>query len=367
MNTTNEQFLLIVNKLKITEQHFFTKLLLNWHQSHNNRSLPWKGETDAYKIWLSEIILQQTRAQQGIAYYERFLAHYPTVFHLAAATDAAAFKLWEGLGYYNRCRNLLHTARVVVNDFEGVFPHTYEGLLALKGIGPYTAAAIASFAYNLPHAVLDGNVYRVLARFFAIEIATDSTVGKQYFEQLVQQLLPQKQAALFNQAIMDFGATVCKPQIPSCGTCALQMHCEGFAKQLQWKLPIKEKTIQRKQRVFQYWVLNYKQQIWVQQRTLPDVWQNLYEFLLLETKGIPLTTDEQNFIAQQLQIAPAEFAKPIQVRQQLTHQQITGLFYEVELVKKPILTGGKWIKKADLRSLAFPKLIHQYFEQAALP
>ncbi|MEI2747774.1 MAG: hypothetical protein V9E88_03310 [Ferruginibacter sp.] len=181
--------------------------------------MPWKEEKDPYKIWLSEIILQQTRVEQGTAYYNNFIRHYPNINQLAAAPESAVFKLWEGLGYYTRCKNLIATAKFISVELKGKFPGTYEDVLALKGVGPYTAAAIVSFAYNQPYAVVDGNVMRVLARFFAIDTAIDSNEGKKIFSTLANQLIDQKNAGLYNQAIMDFGATVCKPQQPLCASC----------------------------------------------------------------------------------------------------------------------------------------------------
>ena len=204
---------------------YFTQQLLQWNQTANHRAMPWKGEKDPYKIWLSEIILQQTRVDQGWAYYEKFIFAYPTIQDLAKAKDEKVFKLWEGLGYYNRCRNLLHTARQITNHSKGIFPNTYDALLALKGIGPYTAAAIASFAFNLPYAVVDGNVFRVIARYEGIDVPTDTTAGKRLFETRAAALLDKKRAGLYNQAIMDFGATVCKPFAPNCNNCPLQKTC----------------------------------------------------------------------------------------------------------------------------------------------
>jgi A/G-specific adenine glycosylase len=190
----------------------FTDLLMDWDQELNDRPMPWKGEKDPYKIWLSEIILQQTRVEQGWAYYEKFVTNFPTIVDLAKAKEEKVFKLWEGLGYYNRCRNLLFTARIIKDQYQGVFPKNYNDILNLKGIGSYTAAAIASFAYNLPYAVVDGNVYRVLARYAGIELPIDSNEGKKTIASLAQELIAIDQAAAYNQAIMDFGASICKPK-----------------------------------------------------------------------------------------------------------------------------------------------------------
>ena len=191
--------------------------------------MPWKHEKDPYKIWLSEIILQQTRVEQGREYYNRFVHAYPTVEQLAVAKDDDVYKLWEGLGYYSRCKNLLHTAREIVNKYAGVFPKTYEEIIQLKGIGPYTAAAIASFAFQLPYAVLDGNVMRILSRYFGISTAIDSTEGKKELATLANSLLDTDAPGIYNQAIMDFGATICKPKQPVCTNCLLAENCTAFA------------------------------------------------------------------------------------------------------------------------------------------
>ena len=190
--------------------------------------MPWKGEKDPYRIWLSEIILQQTRVEQGLSYYNNFIRTFPDIHKLAKAQDTTIFKLWEGLGYYTRCRNLIATARYISKELKGKFPSSYEDILALKGIGPYTAAAISSFAFNLPHAVVDGNVFRVLARIFGIDIPVDSAAGKNFFTILANELLDAKQPGLFNQAIMDFGAVQCKPAAPLCTTCVFKKTCAAF-------------------------------------------------------------------------------------------------------------------------------------------
>ena len=222
----------------------FTHLLLNWNENENHRPMPWKGEKDPYKIWLSEIILQQTRVEQGWAYYEKFLKNFPTIFQLAAAKDEKVFKLWEGLGYYNRCKNLLFTARHIVKEFKGKFPNSYEGLLLLKGVGPYTASAIASFAYNLPHAVVDGNVFRVFSRFYGIATPIDTKEGIEIFNKIATENLSTTQAGIYNQALMDFGATVCKPMAAQCPSCVMRKKCMAFTQNQVNLLPVKLKSIQ---------------------------------------------------------------------------------------------------------------------------
>lgn len=344
----------------------FTQTLLSWHTQTNTREMPWKGEKDPYKIWLSEVILQQTRVAQGWNYYNRFINTYPTLQHLAEAKDQEVFKLWEGLGYYNRCKNLLYTAREIVKVHSGKFPDEYEAILALKGVGPYTAAAIASFAYNLPYAVVDGNVFRVLARFFGIAEPIDTTSGKQRFTTLATEVLAKKQAGLYNQAIMDFGATVCKPFAPICSSCPLQKKCTSFQKGIVNQLPIKEKILLRKNRFFYYFIFENGGKYLVHQRTASDIWQNLFEFYLLETEEL-VNWDQlisQAWLREQLGIQQAcvRQISPVSV-QQLTHQQIKGQFIHVQLKKIPaFLQKHQWQSLNTLRSLPFPKFITQYLD-----
>lgn len=344
---------------------FFVSRLINWHHSGNNRQMPWKGEKDPYKIWLSEIILQQTRVAQGMDYYLRILKAYPTVEKLAAAPDAAVFKLWEGLGYYSRCRNLLATARRVTREFNGQFPDSYEALLDLPGVGPYTAAAIASFAFQLPYAVVDGNVFRVLARYFGQELPTDSTAGKKYFTELANQLLYKRDPGSFNQAIMDFGATICKPQQPLCGTCFLKNKCAARQLGLVHHLPVREKIIQRSVRYFTYWVFEYKGKRAMRERTSGDIWQHLSEFYLVETdypiewnaEKVREWLSEQGVRTFQMQSISPSYS------QNLTHQQIKGLFIRIRLQSLPVfLHNYQWVSLQRQQSLALPKFIHQWLE-----
>ena len=345
----------------------FTSTLLHWHTHSNTREMPWKGEKDPYKIWLSEIILQQTRVEQGLAYYNRFISTYPTVFDLAKAKDQTVFKLWEGLGYYNRCRNLLATAKEIVKTFNGKFPNDYETLLTLKGVGPYTAAAIASFAFNAPHAVLDGNVFRVIARYEGIDVPTDTTAGKKIFETRAAALLDKKRAGLYNQAIMDFGATVCKPLAPTCNNCPLQKTCVAHATAQVNQLPIKEKQLIKKERRFYYFLLQVQDEIWVAERKHKDIWQGLFEFYLLgaEKKMLWNETTVQQFLKEQLGTSSIKLLhRSLEIKQQLTHQIITAQFIRVALTKKPSsITSGKWQKIGQLKKLPFPKLINQYLSE----
>ncbi len=266
----------------------FSAKLLNW-ASQNLRPMPWKGETDPYKIWLSEIILQQTRVEQGLPYYERFVQNYPTVTDLADAPADEVMRLWQGLGYYSRARNLQNAAQMIRDEFQGVFPVKYNDIRALKGVGDYTAAAIASFAYNLPFAVVDGNVYRVLARIFGVFTPIDTSKGKKEFAILAQNLLDKNQSALYNQAIIDFGATHCTPQNPKCGECPFQKNCKAYEINAKTNcdsikiLPVKSKKLVIKHRFFHYFYFGENQKIWIQKRTEKDIWQELWQLPLHET------------------------------------------------------------------------------------
>ena len=347
-----------------------TELLMHWHVHINNRLMPWKGEKDPYKIWLSEIILQQTRVEQGLAYYQKFIQNYSTIQLLAAANDADVFKLWEGLGYYNRCKNLLITARYIANELGGIFPDSYNSLIQLKGIGSYTAAAIASFAYNLSYAVVDGNVFRVLARVFGIETPTDSSKGKQLFAQLANDVLDKANAGRYNQAIMDFGATVCKPFGPLCNTCVLAHLCKAYNEGKVNYLPIKVKTIQKKKRFFYYFIFELDSKILVHKRVANDIWQSLFEFYLVESPEQILwnETNVGTWLQQQLNISVV-YIKSIStvLAQQLTHQQLKGQFIHIQLQNvPPMLQHYQWCPISGLPQLAFPKFINQYLETVAL-
>lgn len=328
--------------------------------------MPWKGEKNPYLIWLSEVILQQTRVEQGIHYYKKFVAQYSSVHDLARAKDEDVFKLWEGLGYYNRCRNLLYTAREIVKRRNGVFPADYHEILSLKGVGPYTAAAIASFAYNLPYAVVDGNVFRLLARFYGIDTATDSTKGKQLFAGLAQQMLNKTHPGAYNQAIMDFGATICKPISPVCSDCVLNHSCAAFATGNVNRLPVKEKTLTRRTRYFTYFIFKYENSIWVQQRKGKDIWQNLFEFYLVETEKMQGWKEDliYTWLKDQLGIQKASVTHISSPQvQQLTHQQIKGQFIHITLKDRPAsLKAGKWQRPQSFRKLALPKFITGYLQ-----
>lgn len=329
--------------------------------------MPWKGERDPYKIWLSEIILQQTRVEQGWSYYERFVSSFPTVASLAAASDKQVMKLWEGLGYYSRCRNLMATAKTIAEQYRGAFPSTYEEILALKGVGPYTAAAIASFAFNLPYAVCDGNVMRVLARFYNLDWDISSSAGKKQFAALAQEQLDVNKPALFNQAIMDLGATICTPQQPECTVCPLRSHCASLKAGTMAQRPVKTGKLVKKKRFFQYLLLEYKGRWLIRQRTERDIWHNLHEFYLLEAPSI--------LSWNQLVKMPDRMMKQVSsgmhrsesavMKQLLSHQEIHARIWHIVLPKSiPAPKGYQWVSKKQINQLAFPRLLRHYLDDA---
>ena len=346
----------------------FRKKLTAWYNP-DARNLPWKKTGDAYKIWLSEIILQQTRVEQGTPYYIAFVKKYPTIKKLADAPLDEVLKLWEGLGYYSRARNLHAAAKQVMEQHQGKFPETHEELLQLKGIGHYTAAAIASFAYNLPHAVLDGNVYRVLARVFGIEIPIDSTEGKKQFEKLAARLLDKKDPARYNQAIMDFGSLVCKPKIPLCNQCPFSSDCKALELNKISLLPLKAKRLIKTERYFHYFVLYDSKYIYLKQRTEKDIWKGLYELPMVEKVDSRQSIVDRNYLIKNLQIPSlglwtmARQAKKFTYRQVLSHQHINGNFYEIKTNKLPKM-GKSYLKisKSLILNYAFPKIVRTYLQ-----
>lgn len=339
--------------------HAFRTGLLHWNKTANHRHMPWKGERDPYKIWLSEIILQQTRVEQGLAYYERFVQTFSNVHALAQAPEQQVFKLWEGLGYYSRCKNLIASAKYISEALGGVFPDTYEGILALKGVGPYTAAAIASFAYNLPYAVLDGNVFRVLSRIFAIDTPIDSIEGKKLFSLQAQETLDKEAPGAYNQAIMDFGATICKP-VPECARCFFKNQCRAFLQHKQAVFPVKGKPAPLRERWFHYLILQYRNEIAIRQRTARDIWQNLFEVLLIEASK---KEDKQTLLAQlekEYGIQPEAYdviSAAANATQKLSHQKIHFSFIHVQLHRRDAVKGMIWASEKVLHEYPFPKTL----------
>ncbi len=321
--------------------------------------MPWKGVKVAYNVWISEIILQQTRVDQGEKYYHALLDKYPTVRHLAEADETELYKIWQGLGYYSRCKNMLYTAKEIVENHAGQFPDNYHEIIRLKGIGSYTAAAISSFAYNLPYAVVDGNVVRVLSRYFGITTDFYTTKGKKEYEALAQELLDKKESAAYNQAIMDLGASVCKPQNPLCDECPLYKKCVARIENRVSELPVKKNRVKVKDRYFHFMVFETKDAVFIQKRSGRDIWQNLYCFYPVETQNIK-QADISHIIQQSIlpQISDTH-------TQLLTHQKIHGFFYRVPVssdiqIKKLDLIK---VKKTDLKNFAFPKMIISFLEK----
>lgn len=346
---------------------YFRQKLLLWHERDNKRQMPWKGEKDVYKIWLSEIILQQTRVEQGKDYYLKFITQFPAIQQLAKAPLERVYKLWEGLGYYNRCKNLHHTAQTVAREMGGKFPGTYEGLLGLKGVGPYTAAAIASFAYNLPHAVVDGNVYRLLSRFFGIAEPTDSKQGQALFHALAQDCLHPQKAALYNQAIMDLGATVCKPDLPQCNVCPLRRKCVAYEQDLVSELPYRTKHIQKRDRWFVFFSLHHNNQMAVRKREDKDIWYHLHELPHYEAGSQKdweqfINKEYKSWISSHYGTIHSGLSVSAAYRQPLTHQHIHAVFIQLNL-KQPLphlRKNWQWVNPAARSRLAFPKIINQF-------
>lgn len=346
---------------------FFQQYILNWY-TENPRPLPWKQTKNPYLIWLSEIILQQTRVEQGTPYYNKFAEQYPSVKDLADAPEDEVMKLWEGLGYYSRARNLHATAKHIAYDLGGEFPNMHAEILKLKGVGPYTAAAISSFAFDLPNAVVDGNVYRVLARFFGIDTPIDTTAGKKLFAKLAQACLHEKKAGAYNQAIMNFGALQCSPKNPDCTTCPLTDKCTALHDNTIALLPIKSKKLKKRDRHFHYLIINEGQEVLLNKRTQKDIWQQLYEFPLieLETSEKDKNTIKKSALWQKLfgenEVIITKISKPY--RQTLSHQKIIAHFWEIEAkVSAPQFLR---INRAAIRQYAFPKVIDWYLQDKSL-
>ncbi len=351
-------------------------LLERWYDE-NKRALPWRETSDPYRIWVSEIILQQTRVAQGEAYYLRFVERFPDVKALAEASEDEVLKYWQGLGYYSRARNL-HAAARQVMEGGGAFPDTYEGIRALKGVGDYTAAAIASFAYGLPHAVVDGNVYRVLSRYFGVDLPIDTTAGKRYFATLAHEVMDEGRPAHYNQAIMDFGALQCTPRCDEaqCAVCPLADSCAAHAEGRPEGYPCKQRTTRVSERHFTYIYIQAGGQTCLRRRAGGDIWQGLYEPVLLESDAVlpPEGVMAAKPLAQLLAQPDARLTLLRSgVRHQLSHRLLVADFYHLGLVEKPSGAiegledaGYQWIPLSALSHYAVPRLVSALWEACGL-
>ncbi len=341
----------------------FADILIDWY-AQNKRDLPWRDTKDPYRIWISEIILQQTRVVQGYDYYIRFMERFPDVLTLADADEDEVMKYWQGLGYYSRARNL-HAAARSIREV-GEFPMTYEGVLALKGVGEYTAAAICSFAYDMPKAVVDGNVYRVLSRWMGIDTPIDSTTGKKLFAQLAQELMDISRPALYNQAIMDFGALQCTPASPDCLSCPLADSCLALAGGNVENFPVKQHKTKVSNRFFNYIYVRTGGCTFIRKRTGNDIWKNLYEPLLIET-DTDLSENTSAFEQKLFDVlgeTPWHFLKPLKlgVKHVLSHRVIHANFYEMVLADDfGTLEGYQKVREEDLHKFAVSNLVYQFF------
>lgn len=345
---------------------FFAETLIRWY-THQHRDLPWRQTRNPYYIWLSEIILQQTRVAQGLPYYEQFVGAYPTITDLANASEQEVIRLWQGLGYYSRARNLHQTAKHIAYQLNGVFPSTYNELLKLKGIGPYTAAAIASFAFDEAVAVVDGNVYRVLARVFGVALDIASSQGQKKFAQLAAELISIEQPALYNQAIMEFGAVHCTPTSPDCLLCPFQGVCEANLTGRVTQLPLKIKKTKVRVRHFHYFILMKDGQLAMNLRAERDIWQQLYDFYLVETDhsdatldSLPLPLFLQKALSQSVVSESSETITHI-----LTHQRIQAKFWQVALppgFDSELPSSLRFFTQEEIDELPKPVLVSTYWK-----
>jgi A/G-specific adenine glycosylase len=345
----------------------FSDKIIAWYNIYK-RDLPWRNTNNPYLIWLSEIILQQTRVDQGMSYYLKFAETFPTIKHLAKAENDAIMKLWQGLGYYSRARNMHTTAIHIAEHYNSKFPDKYEDVLSLKGIGEYTAAAIVSFAYNKPHAVVDGNVFRVLSRVFGIETPIDTSKGKKEFYELANKLIDKKHPGLYNQAIIEFGALQCKPVNPDCSVCPLNNMCYAFAESKITQLPVKSNKTKVRKRYFNYLVLSNKHTIALNKRIAKDIWINLFDFPLIETDK-QLSEEEflssdawRKFIGKNKYSVKAISGIHKHI---LSHQHIFARFWEIESKTdlKKLAPSSIIIKQKDFKKYAVPRLIDIYWEK----
>ncbi len=341
----------------------FPFLIKEWYLQYG-RELPWRNTTDSYKIWISEIILQQTQVKQGKDYYHNFLKTFPDAKALANASETQVLQQWQGLGYYSRARNIHHAAKTIVKQHNGLLPQTYKKIMTLKGIGSYTAAAIASFAYGLPYPVVDGNVFRLLSRIFAIDIPIDSSAGKKHFEHLAEALLDKNDPGTHNQAIMELGALICKPASPFCDKCPVAHFCKAFATGTQTNFPVKRKKPTRKKRYFNFLVIHSNKKLVVQKRSGKDIWQGLYQFPLIETDQKTSEEILRSNIAKLTGVRP-KITRRAEKNHLLTHQELHTIFYNIEWPVHQKLPEyfnqlkNEIIPFKEVENLPFPQLIKE--------
>ena len=342
-------------------------LLRSWYQE-NKRELPWRNASDPYVIWISEIILQQTRVAQGMDYFYRFMERFPDVASLAQADEDEVLKYWQGLGYYSRARNLHAAAKEIMQRFGGTFPSRYADVISLKGIGEYTAAAIVSFAWNQPYPVVDGNVFRVLSRLFAVDVPIDTSKGKKTFTELAGYLMDPQHAGEHNQAVMELGALQCVPQHPDCAVCPLNAHCTAYAAGRVADFPVKQHKMKTRTRYFHYFYIQYKGTTWITRRGKKDIWEGLYEFPLIETeRPMDFAELQQTAAFRRLFDGAGDLSVSVDlsdVKHVLSHQVLYAAFYRVEIAKENrALRGFLRIPVSDIDRYAVPRLIHLYLER----
>ncbi|HYQ58665.1 MAG TPA: A/G-specific adenine glycosylase [Draconibacterium sp.] len=345
---------------------FFLANIYHWY-TKNKRDLPWRNTKDPYKIWLSEIILQQTRVDQGIQYYQRFTENYPTVKDLAEAPEDEVLKCWQGLGYYSRARNLHASAKIITSEYSGIFPKDYKSIIALKGVGPYTAAAIASIAFNLPYPAIDGNIYRVLSRYFGISTPIDSTKGKNEFQELAKELLSENDPGMHNQALMEFGALKCIPKSPQCAKCPVAESCYAFRKNLVSQFPVKEKKTKQRHRFFFYYLYDMGDSVLLEKRSGEDIWKGLYQLPLIEQEKAQ--TDEALLkLPPPVKIASGNIIRiSAQKKHILSHQVIYSKLICLEVktdvnIPLPLFK----VNKKDISKFAVPRLVEHFLNDAGL-
>jgi A/G-specific adenine glycosylase len=336
----------------------FSTSIQSWYRL-NKRDLPWRAVNDPYKIWLSEVILQQTRVEQGTPYYLKFIKAFPTVEQLANASEDKVLNLWQGLGYYSRARNLHHAAKTISSHYKGKFPKSFEEIRALKGIGDYTASAIASIAFNLPHAVVDGNVYRVLSRAYKISEAIDSGAGKKIFAEVAAEILDKKNPGNHNQALMEIGSLVCTPQNPKCTTCPINHLCLSGADQTYGLYPVKKGKTKITTRHFHYLVVTDGKKTVLKKRSEKDIWTGLYDFRLLES-----SSPEKDILKEIESLKPIDVKKDGFFKHILSHQKIEATFWHVRVKKLVAREGEVLVNIKELDDYPMPRLLIRYLESS---